>query len=235
EMAILKANLGKAQAALDQAQAAYDRAGGSTNPYAPMLPTSLQLESATLDYQIAKANFDKASKLDQTAIAQAQAGVTQAKSTLDLKQKGPRTEDIAVAESRLKQAQTGLEQAQAALAKARLTAPFEGVITSLSFRPGEIVQAGVPGATLGDLSQLYVETTDMDEFGAARIKPGQLAHISVNAFDDKQLTGKVARIANQSVTLATGDISYVVDVALDNQDPDLRWGMTVKVEFMEAK
>ncbi|MGB8647658.1 MAG: efflux RND transporter periplasmic adaptor subunit [Anaerolineae bacterium] len=231
DLKILQANLAKAKAALDQAQAAYDRAGGPTNPYAGMLPTSLQLQEATLDYQIAQANYDKATKLDATVIEQAQAGVTQAKAQLDLKQKGPRPEDIAVAQVRVQQAQTGLEQAQSALTKAKLVAPFDGTVTNLTFHVGELAQPGVPGITLADLSQLRIDTTDLDEFGAARIKLGQPVKITVNAFNDKQLTGKVSSIASQSVTLATGDISYIVGIALDNQDPDIRWGMTVKVEF----
>ncbi len=231
EISILKANLGKAKAALDQAQAAYDRAGGASNPYSGMLPQSLQLQQATQDYQIALANYEKALRTDATAISQAEASVTQAKAALDLKQKGPRPEDIAVAESRVRQAQTGLEQAQAALAKARLIAPMDGTVTAATTRVGELVQAGAPLFTLADLSQLRVETTDLDEFGAARIKVGQPATIIVNAFDDRQLTGKVESIAHQSVTLPTGDISYVATLVLDKQDPDLRWGMTVKVEF----
>jgi HlyD family secretion protein len=231
DFAILKANLEKAKAALDQAQAAYDRAGGASNPYSGMLPQSLQLQQATLDYQIAQANFDKATKPDPTAVEQAQAAVTQAKATLELKQKGPRAEDIAVAEARVQQAQTALEQAQAALAKAKLVAPFDGTVTDIATRVGELVQPGAPVITLADLSQLRVETTDLDEFGAARVKVGQPVTITVNAFNDKTLTGKVTNIAQQSVTLATGDISYVVTVALDKQDPDLRWGMTVKTDF----
>lgn len=231
ERAILVANLAKAKAAVDLAQAAYDRAGGASNPYAGMLPTSLQLQSATLDYQIAQANYDKATKLDSTAIAQAQATVAQAKAALDLKKKGPRAEDVAVAQAGVQQAQTGLEQAQAALAKAKLVAPFDGIITDLNTRAGQVVQPGSPVITLADLSQLRVETTDMDEFGAARVKIGQSVSISVNAFNDKVLAGKVETVSLQSVMLATGDTSYVVKVALDKQDPDLRWGMTVKVDF----
>jgi HlyD family secretion protein len=231
ELAILKANLAKAKAALDQAQAAYDRAGGASNPYSGLLPQSLQLQSATLDYQIAQANFEKATKIDATAITQAQAAVTQAKAALDLKQKGPRAEDIAVAQVRVQQAQTALEQSQAALAKAKLVAPFAGTVTDVTIRVGEMVQAGASLITLADLSQLRVETTDLDEFGTARVKVGQPAKITVNAFNDKTLGGKVTNIAEQSVTLPTGDISYVVTLALDNQDPALRWGMTVKVEF----
>lgn len=233
DYSILKANLEKAKAALDQAQAAYDRAGGSTNPYSGLLPQSLQLQSATLDYQIAQANFEKATKIDSTAVEQAQATVTQAKATLDLKQKGPRTEDVAVARVRVQQAQTALEQAQAALAKAKLLAPFDGTVTDVSTRSGEIVQVGVPLMTIANLHQLRVETTDLDEFGTAHVKVGQGAKITVNAFSDKTLSGKVSEIALQSVTLPTGDIAYVVTLALDNQDPDLRWGMTVKVEFAQ--
>jgi multidrug resistance efflux pump len=159
--------------------------------------------------------------------------VTQAKATLDLKQKGPRPEDIAVAQVRVQQAQTALEQAQAALAKAKLIAPFDATITDVTPRVGEMVQAGAPLVTLADLSQLRVETTDLDEFGTARVKVGQAARITVNAFSDKTLGGKVTDIAQQSVTLPTGDISYVVTLALDKQDPELRWGMTVKVEFQQ--
>ncbi len=233
DMAILKANLEKAKAALDQAQAAYDRTGGASNPYSGLLPQSLQLQSATLDYQIALANYNKATKLDSTAIEQARAGVTQAKATLDLKQKGPRPEDIAVAQVRVQQAQTALEQAQAALAKTKLIAPFDGTVTDVTPRAGELVQGGASLITLADLSQLRVETTDLDEFGTARVKVGQAAKITVNAFNDKTLGGKVTNIAHQSVTLPTGDISYVVTLALDKQDPDLLWGMTVKVEFQQ--
>lgn len=231
DLSILKANLEKAKAAVDQAQAAYDQAGGPSNPYSGMLPQSLQLQTATLDYQIAKANYDKAMKIDSTAIEQAQAGVTQAKAALDLKKQGPRAEDIAVAEARVQQTQTSLDQAQAALAKAKLISPLDGMITDVATRAGEDVQAGAPLITIADLSQLRVETTDLDEFGAAHIALGEPAKITVNAFNDKVLTGKVTNIALQSVTLSTGDISYVVTLALNNQDPTLRWGMTVKVEF----
>ena len=73
----------------------------------------------------------------------------------------------------------------------------------------------------------------LDEFGAARVKVGQPAKVRVNAFTDKTLTGKVSEIADQSVLLASGDVSYPVTIILDTQDPDLRWGMTVKVEFQE--
>jgi HlyD family secretion protein len=216
---------------VDQAQAAYDRAGGASNPFIAMTPAALQLQTATLDYQAAKANYDKAAKPDASALASAETALVQAKAALDLKKQGPRAEDIAIAQVRVEQAQTALEQAQAAIPKTRLFAPFDGTITDLPIRAGDVIQAGAPVLTLADLAQLRVETTDLDEWGAAKVKIGQAAKIVVNAFADKTLTGKVSNIALQSVTLPTGDVSYVVTLTLDQQDPELRWGMTVKVEF----
>lgn len=166
-------------------------------------------------------------------IAQAQATVDSAKAQLDLKKKGARAEDISVAEVHVKQAQTGIEQAKAALGKATLVAPMDGTITEITIREGELAAAGQPLFTIADLSNLKIETTDLDEFGAAKVKVDQTAKIRVNAFTDKTLTGKVTEIADQSVLLASGDVSYPVTLILDSQDPDLRWGMTVKVEFAQ--
>lgn len=166
-------------------------------------------------------------------IAQAQAQVDSAKAQLDLKKKGARPEDIAVADKRVAQAQTALDQAKAQLAKATLVATMDGTITDIAIREGELAQPGQPIITIADLSNLEIQTTDLDEFGAAKVQLDQPAKIRVNAFTDKTLTGKVSEIADQSVLLASGDVSYPVTILLDSQDPDLRWGMTVKVEFAQ--
>lgn len=170
---------------------------------------------------------------NQQDIDQAQAAVDSAKAQLDLKKKGARPEDINVAQARVDQAQTGIDQAKAALAKATLVSPIDGTITSIDIKEGELAAAGQPIFTIADLTNLKVQTTDLDEFGAAKVKVGQAASIRVNAFTDKTLTGKVTEIADQSVLLASGDVSYPVTIVLDGQDPDLRWGMTVKVEFAQ--
>lgn len=182
----------------------------------------------------AKANLKKLQDGATTEeIAQAQAQVDSAKAQLDLKKKGARPEDIAVAEKRVAQARTAVEQAKAQLAKATLVATMDGTVTDIAIREGELAQPGQPVITIADLSNLKIETTDLDEFGAAKVKPGQAAKIRVNAFTDKTLSGKVSEIADQSVLLASGDVSYPVTILLDSQDPDLRWGMTVKVEFAQ--
>lgn len=160
----------------------------------------------------------------QGGLEAARAQVAQAKAQLDRAKAGPRPEDIALAE-------VELERAKIALEKAQLHAPFAGTVVSITAREWETVVLSAPIITLADLSELRVETTDLDEWGAARVKVGDAARITVNAFKDKVLTGKVVAIAKQGVTLPTGDVAYTVTIALDKQDPELRWGMTVKVEF----
>ncbi len=233
ELQIALATLTKAQAAVAQAQTAYDRVGGASNPQSGMLPQALALHQATQDLQIAKANYELKVKADAAALAAAEAAQHTAQAILDQKKTGARPADLAVLEAHVKQAKTALTQAQAALAKASLTAPFDGQITQLNLRAGETVAAGAVVATLADVSRWRVETSDLDEWGAARVKLGQPAKVIVNAFANKTLTGKVTNIAAQSVTLATGDIAYVVTLLLDQNDPDVRWGMSVKVEFQK--
>lgn len=259
ELEILQSQLAKAQAAVNVAQSAYDRIGGASNPNISQTPQSLQLQQATQDYQIALSNYNKAVQPDASVIAQAQAQLAQAnaslqklkdppsvediaqaqaqvdsaKAQLDLKKKGARAEDLRLAELRVEQARTGVEQAQAQLDKATLVAPMDGTITEIGVREGEQAAPGQPLFTIADLSNLKIETTDLDEFGAAQVQIGQPASIRVNAFTDKTLTGKVTEIADQSVLLSSGDVSYPVTIVLDSQDPDLRWGMTVKVEFVQ--
>ena len=233
ELQIALANLAKAQAAVAQAQAAYDRIGGAGNPEIGMTQQALALQQATLDYQIARANYELKVKSDATAQAAAEAGVFNAQAALEVKKNGARPADLAVLDARVKQAQTMLEQAQSALAKAVLAAPFDGMIMNLRLRQGESVSVGAVIATVADTSRWRVETTDLDEWSTARVKVGQAVKVTVNALANKVLLGKVTNIASQAVTLSTGEVSYAATILLDPTDAELRWGMTAKVEFQK--
>ncbi|MFQ6058341.1 MAG: HlyD family secretion protein [Anaerolineae bacterium] len=167
----------------------------------------------------------------QGGLEAAQAQVEQAQAQLEQLKAGPRPEDVAVAEARVRQAETALEEARLALEKTRLIAPFAGTVVEIGAREGESVVTNVPIITLADLSRLQVETTDLDEWGAAKVRVGQRAEVTVNAFDDKVLTGTVVSIASRGKELPTGEVAFTVTIALDEQDPELRWGMTVKVVF----
>jgi multidrug resistance efflux pump len=129
----------------------------------------------------------------------------------------------------VKSAKLRVTQAQADLDAATLVAPFGGTVVTLHLKPYDVAQPGTPAITLVDLSTLRVETTDLDEWAAAQVPVGGEATIVFTAFDDKTLTGHVTEIALRGEELPAGDVVYRAVIELDAPDPDLWWGMTVRI------
>lgn len=258
EMIAAQANMEKAQVVLEQAQAEYDKYAWQQGFEAS--PQAAALHQATIEYQAAQAQYEGLKNLPRDAdlkeaeanlargeaqlklkqagpreqeVAASAASVASARAQLELQEAGPRPEDVAVAEARVRQARTALERARLALSRSQLLAPFAGTVAEVASEEGEMVAAGAPLVTLADLAQLQVETTDLDEWSAVEVHVGQEVKVTVNAFGDETLTGRVTAIAPIGEVLDTGDTAYTVTIALDRQDPALRWGMTVKVEFVE--
>jgi multidrug efflux pump subunit AcrA (membrane-fusion protein) len=157
--------------------------------------------------------------------------VAQAKAALDLRKAGPAATDLDVLNARLKQSQTALAQAKAARAAAVIVSPLAGAVVATTASVGETVTPGASVVTVADFSKQLVETTDLDEAGAAMLKVGMPVTVRVNAFADKSITGKIDEIASVATTTSSGDANYTVRIALDQPDPALRLGMTARVEF----
>jgi HlyD family secretion protein len=188
--------------------------------------------NAELAVRVAETEYAQAQKgADATQLADARSRVAQAQATLTKLKAGPSEEELNAEELAVRQVQHQLDQARQALDDVELRAPLSGTLASFDLHEGDFVTAGAPVATLADLSEYIVETTDLDEWGAARISVGQSVKLVFTAFDDKTLSGTVTDIAAQPTTLATGDVAYTVTIALDQQDSELRWGMTARVEF----
>lgn len=166
-------------------------------------------------------------------LALAQARQADAQAELDARQSGPDRDDLALAEARLANARKSLAAAQAALEHSELTAPYAGTIVELNLTVGELVAPNQPVVLLADLSEWYLETSDLTEMDVARVEPGQLAQVSLDALPEVELTAVVESIS-QGFKERRGDITYTVRLRLTGSDSHLRWGMTAKVDF-EAK
>lgn len=162
------------------------------------------------------------------AAAQAQRAAAQAQ--LDLLKAGATREQIAIAEAGVRQAQVAVDAAQAQLAKLQLVAPFDGTAGAVFIRPGESILPGQPALTLGDLSTLRVETTDLSEIDVARVREGQPVRVTLDALAGETFSGRVIRIAPMS-TPGQGGVNYTTLIELDRLDPALRWGMTAFVDI----
>jgi len=171
----------------------------------------------------------------EAAVVQAEVSVRQAQAALDRVRAGP--DELAVAQAALKvrQAEAELERAQGSLLDVEIRAPFDGTVSAVDVEEGDPVTAGAPAVTVADLSGWKVETEDLDEWGAIRIATEEAVELVFTAFDDKTLTGHIEEIDLNPTELPTGDVAYRVTIVLDEFDPALRWGMSVRVEFQKAE
>ena len=76
-----------------------------------------------------------------------------------------------------------------------LVAPWAGTITAVPVERGATVAPGGAVATIGDLSRLRVETTDVDEYLVDQIRRGQAVLLRVDALDQRTIQGFVRSVA----------------------------------------
>lgn len=166
-----------------------------------------RIELYKAQFDVALASFEKA----REALADALAGPSEA--------------EILAAQARV-------EAAQDTLDLARLSAPFDGTVISVSLAPGDKVSQNTQALILADLSAFTI-TVDVSEVDVSSISVGQKAEVSFDAFPDETFTGTVREVgfvgANQQ-----GVVYYPVTVELP-PDPRFRPGMTAAVRIVTAE
>lgn len=195
-----------------------------------------QLDNAIKAVKAAEANLaalKAGSPNDRSASAQIGAAsaseqAAQAKlNQLQAEASGKATDTFAAA---IKQAEAAVLAAKLALSDTELRAPFNGTVAEINIRAGEQASAGTPAVVLADLSGWTIETDDLTEIKVPSIKVDQAVTIKVDALPELALKGIVDSIGAVS-QLKSGDVVYPVKIKLIDNDPQLRWGMTVAVTF----
>jgi len=121
----------------------------------------------------------------------------QADEQLALVRRGARPEQIAAARAQVAQAEAALATLDALLAKTRLLAPFDGVVTVRHREPGEIVAPGAPVVTLMNPEDRWVRIY-VPENRLGRVALGQPAEIVSDTFADRTYAGEVAFVASEA-------------------------------------
>jgi RND family efflux transporter MFP subunit len=142
-------------------------------------------------------------------------------------------EVIEMADASVERAQASVEIAQARLAEGTLTAPFDGMVTSIRVIPGEFIQSDQAVLTLATLDALQVETTDLRELDVPTVHMGDPANVFIEALN-RNISGKVIGVSPRADTVG-GDVVFKVTIAPDIQPGGLLWGMTARVEIQSRK
>jgi membrane fusion protein (multidrug efflux system) len=101
------------------------------------------------------------------------------------------------AEARVMQARAALEQAQTNLARTKIVAPADGVVSRRAVETGQVIQPGQPLMAITSLGEVWV-TANFKETQLESMKPGQRASVSVDAYG-RTFDGRV-----ESIAAATG-------------------------------
>lgn len=107
------------------------------------------------------------------------------------------TSRLQVAKAEQKDAQAAVDNAKLQLSYTRITAPSAGVVAQRSARVGGFTHAGERLLTLVPLDKIYVEA-NYREVQMTHMQPGQAVTVTVDAFPDMKINGKVARLGPAS-------------------------------------
>lgn len=194
------------------------------------------LEEAREDYNEAVRDLEEAQReidVPRAELDAALAAEEEARREYELRaEEGADPDQRELLASRIEAAEARVEAAEEALAQYTLTAPFGGTVTDVFLEAGQLVGPETPVMQLADLSQFVIETSDLTELEVVMLREGQAVDVVPDALPETTLTGTVQDIS-QSFTTQAGDVLYTATIHLDEEDPALRWGMTVEITFLK--
>jgi len=189
-----------------------------------------ELEAARSRYRALIGERENRLEAAELAVEQAKARQEAAEAHLAQVEAGASPDEIAAARAAIQTAETTLEKAEVALERSTIRAPLAGTVGIVRVQEHALVVPGEPLVTIGDLSTLRVETTDLDEIDVARVEVGQTVDVTLDALPDQVFVGHVGRISPMADPDG-GGVNYTAIIDLENLDPKARWGMTAFVDI----
>jgi RND family efflux transporter MFP subunit len=210
------------------------------------LPSALLQTS----FEVTKAELTQAknainSSLSQ--ITQAQATFTQttsvkasAKTTLTTVNRqleqvkaSARGTDVAVYQAQLEQAMAAKRKVETLRSDFVITAPFDGVITDVPIKLGEVAQGGVPAVSILSYEKLQIKA-NIVEHNIVRVRIGQQVFFTLDAMPSKKFKGKVIAIDPAEKEI-NNTIYYKATIDLEEKVEFLRPGMTANVFIVASQ
>ena len=112
-----------------------------------------------------------------------------------------------------------------------LLSPIEGTVISRAVEPGQTVTTGNAVLVLSD--RLIVKA-QVDETDIGSVRDEQEAYITLDAYPDKRIRGRIDHIAYESITVSNVTI-YEVDILPQRVPEHFRAGMSANVEIVVAE
>jgi HlyD family secretion protein len=135
------------------------------------------------------------------------------------------------AQAVVEQKKAALEQAELDLQRTEIRAPIDGVIIKRDVNPGQMVTVSLKSETLfkiaHDLREMEVHAK-IDEADVGRLKPGDPASFTVDAYPDRTFAGRILQI-RKSPEVVQNVVTYVAVISAPNPHHVLFPGMTANI------
>jgi RND family efflux transporter MFP subunit len=170
---------------------------------------------------------EQAYKTSQNAYARAQDQLT-------LKKAGSTIEQINAQAAILKSAQADLQSARAILGRTNIVAPFDGLVTKVDTKEGEI--ASVNTNVIGMISAASYEIESfISESDIAKVRIDQPAQVTLDAYGkDVVFTAKTVQV-DPAETVLDGVSTYKTKLQFTGADERIRSGMTANIIIQTAE
>ena len=130
----------------------------------------------------------------RATLERAQANLRMSEERLKLLREGFRKYQTEQARVDVDRARSVLKQSETVAKESEIRAPADGVVLHRMAEPGLLLGPGVPALTLAFANRLYVRTF-VPETQLGRVKPGQPAEVTVDAFPGRRFPGRVTEIS----------------------------------------
>lgn len=213
-----------------------------------------RLDTGRLEAQVRKS--EAALQSARARVAQMQATVTETGNKLERLQRMhrstggriPSAQELDTAQAAFTRARTEVASARAAVAEAEATlklnqtdlgkaairSPIDGIVLVRSVEPGQTLAASFQAPVLftlaEDLTQMELHV-DIDEADVGRVRVGQRASFTVDAYPQRRFEARVERIGYGAQEI-DGVVTYKAELRVDNRDLLLRPGMTATADIV---
>ncbi|KPK96354.1 hypothetical protein AMJ80_00530 [bacterium SM23_31] len=161
----------------------------------------------------------------QTRNASAEARYRASVQLLTKLEKGPRREEIEVAEAQVAQAQTIVDRIRKKIDDCTIVSPINGTILEQLIEEGELTSPGSSLFVIGELSRvtltIYVKETDL-----GKVKYGQDAGVFIDSYPDSEFVGTVSFISDRAeftpknIQTKEERVKFVYKVEISLQNPE---------------
>ena len=170
----------------------------------------------------------------QQTIASQQVVIKTYQNQLDLTLAGNTPQEIDAQQAQVDAAVATLKGVQAQIAKTYIVAPFDGTVSKVSAKVGEIASPNVSGVSLLSDNHFQIDT-NIPEADIAKVHIGDKASVTLDAYGTGVSFDVVVGSIDPGQTIINGVPTYKVTLQFTKEDPRIKIGMTANIDMITGK